>query len=76
MPTLDELSPGHCGRVLSIQGEPDLIQRLLDFGLVEGEELEVVGIAPLGDPMEIRCGSSRFSLRRRDAAGIEIREIE
>lgn len=43
--------------------------------MIEGAELEVVGFAPLGDPMEIRLGAARLTVRRRDAAGIEIHEI-
>jgi ferrous iron transport protein A len=47
----------------------------MDLGVLEGEELEVVGFAPLGDPMELRLGNSRLSLRRHDAAGIEVHEL-
>ena len=75
MPTLDQLRPGQRGRVLSLQGDPPLVQRLMDLGVLEGEEVEVVGFAPLGDPMELRLGNARLSLRRRDAAGIEVHEL-
>ena len=34
-----------------------------------------LGFAPLGDPMEIRLGNARLTLRRHDAAGIEIHEL-
>jgi len=73
--TLDQLRPGRRGRVLSLQGDPALVQRLLDMGVLEGEEVEVVGFAPLGDPMEVRLGPARLTLRRRDAAGIEVHEL-
>jgi Fe2+ transport system protein FeoA len=75
VPTLDQLRPGQRGRVLSLQGDAALIQRLMDLGVIEEAELEVVGFAPLGDPMEIRLGDSRLSLRRHDAAGIEVHEL-
>jgi ferrous iron transport protein A len=75
VPTLDQLRPGGRGRVLSLQGDPALVQRLLDMGLLEGEEVEVVGFAPLGDPLEVRLGAARLTLRRRDAAGIEVHEL-
>jgi ferrous iron transport protein A len=75
VPTLDQLRPGQRGRVLSLQGDAPLVQRLMDLGVLEGEEVEVVGFAPLGDPMEVRLGNARLSLRRRDAAGIEIHEL-
>lgn len=75
MPTLDQLRPGQRGRILSLQGDAALVQRLLDMGVLEGEELEVVGFAPLGDPMEVRLGAARLTLRRRDASGIEVHPL-
>jgi Fe2+ transport system protein FeoA len=75
VPTLDELRPGQRGRVLSLQGDAAITQRLLELGMLEGAEIEVVGFAPLGDPMEVRLGTARLTLRRYDASGIEIHEI-
>ena len=73
MPTLADLSPGQGAEILSVSGDPALVQRLYEFGLLEGERVEVVALAPLGDPIEIRLGNSRLSLRRAEAAGIQIR---
>jgi ferrous iron transport protein A len=73
MPSLDQLAAGQLGRVESIQGDDALVQRLLEMGLLEGEEIEVVGFAPLGDPMEIRLRDYRLSLRRAEAAGVTVR---
>jgi ferrous iron transport protein A len=75
VPTLDQLRPGQRGRVLSLQGDAAVTQRLLELGMLEGAEIEVVGFAPLGDPMEVRLGTARLTLRRHDASGIEIHEI-
>jgi ferrous iron transport protein A len=72
MATLDTLRPGQRARVISVQGDDALVQRLLEMGLMDGEELEVIGFAPLGDPMEIRLRDYRLSLRRTEAARIEI----
>ena len=73
MTTLDRLPTGSRGEIASLSGDPGLVQRLLEFGLFEGETVEVIGTAPLGDPIEIRLGSTRLSLRRAEAAGIQIR---
>ena len=54
MPSLDQLVAGQRARIEAVCGEDALVQRLLEMGLLEGEEIEVVGFAPLGDPMEIR----------------------
>jgi ferrous iron transport protein A len=42
----------------------------MEMGLLEGEEVEVLGVAPMGDPLEIRVGDYRLSLRRREAARV------
>jgi ferrous iron transport protein A len=72
MPSLDQLRPGQRGRITALQGDDALVQRLMEMGLLENEEVEVVGLAPLGDPMEIRLGDYRLSLRRREAARVQI----
>jgi ferrous iron transport protein A len=72
MPSLDQLRPGQRGRITAIQGGDALVQRLMEMGLLENEEVEVVGLAPLGDPLEIRLGDYRLSLRRGEAARVQI----
>ncbi len=46
-------------------------QRLMDMGFVPNAEVEVVRVATLGDPMEIRVGDSFITLRKREAEQIE-----
>lgn len=72
MPTLDELRPGQQAEVTAVTGDPGLVQRLYEFGLMEGERLELLALAPLGDPIEIRFGNTRLSLRKHEAAGITV----
>ena len=59
MPSLDQLCPGQRGRISALMGNDGLVQRLMEMGLFEGEEVEVIAQAPLGDPLEIRLGDSR-----------------
>jgi ferrous iron transport protein A len=75
MPRLDELPAGTRARIASIVGDDALVQRLMELGVLEGEEVEVVGYAPLGDPMEVRLADTRLSLRRHEAAGIGVDRI-
>ncbi|AWM39026.1 Ferrous iron transport protein A [Gemmata obscuriglobus] len=75
MSTLADLSPGQRAEVVSVSGDPALVQRLYEFGLLEGEQVEVLARAPLGDPIEIGLGRSRLSLRKSDAAGIAIKVL-
>ena len=70
MPSLDQLRAGQRARIDAVEGDDALGQRLLEMGLLEGDEVEVVGFAPLGDPMEIRLRDYRLSLRRTEAARI------
>ena len=72
MPSLDQLRPGQRGRITALQGGDALMQRLMEMGLFEGEEIEVVRLAPLGDPLEIRLGDYFLSLRRSEAARVQI----
>jgi ferrous iron transport protein A len=75
MPNLSELRPGNRAEVLAVGGDPNLVQRLYEFGLLEGETVELVGVAPLGDPIEIRLGNTRLTLRKAEAAGISVRVL-
>ncbi len=75
MTTLADLVPGQTAEVLSVTGDPALVQRLYEFGLLEGERIEVLALALLGDPIEISLGNSRLTLRRAEAAGIGVRVI-
>ena len=73
MTTLDQLGAGQAGRVEAVAGDPALVQRLYEMGLLEGEVVEVVGFAPLGDPVEVRVGNTRLSLRKPEAAAVSVR---
>jgi ferrous iron transport protein A len=72
MPTLEQLQQGQIATVVAISGTDGIGQRLMEMGVFEGEEVEVLGFAPLGDPMEIRLRDYRLSLRRSEAARIEV----
>jgi len=56
--------------IVRIDGSDHLTQRLLEFCLLEGDPIEVIGVAPLGDPLEIRARHGVLSLRRNEAARI------
>lgn len=76
MPTLDQLTPGQSAAVEAIGGEASLVQRLYELGLFEGETVEVVAYAPLGDPVEVRVGATRLSLRRREASAVTVGPVQ
>lgn len=72
MLTLDQLKPGNRALVESLAGDPGLIQRLYEMGLMEGESVEFLATAPLGDPIEVKVSNTRMSLRKKDAAGVVV----
>jgi ferrous iron transport protein A len=72
MSSLDQLALGQKARVVALEGDDVVVQRLLEMGMLEGEEIEVIGFAPLGDPMEIRLRGYRLSLRRTEAARVQV----
>ncbi len=70
--TLDELKPGQSGRITTIGVVGPLRRRLMDMGVLVGEEVKVIKVAPLGDPLEVSLKSYRLSLRRSEAQGIDV----
>ncbi len=69
---LSELPPGAKGKVVRITNTEGVRRRLLDMGVVSGAEVLVEGVAPLGDPMEIKVKGYRLSLRKNEAASIYV----
>ncbi len=57
------------------QSEQRYRQKLLSMGLSKGTVFTIVRTAPLGDPVEIRIGSSSLSLRKDEADSIEVEEL-
>ncbi len=75
MPALHQLAPGQRARIDAIAGGDAISQRLMEMGILEGETVEVVGFAPLGDPMEIRLGDYCLSLRKTEASRVLVTPV-
>ena len=72
---LNELKHGEKGRVVKIGGSGSIHRRLLDMGLVSGSDIEMQRVAPLGDPIEIKVKGYNLSLRKEEAASIQVEVI-
>lgn len=70
--TLDALIPGESGKIVRVTGDGALKRRLVDMGLVTGTLVKVIKYAPLGDPIEIKVKNFNLSLRKKEAATIEV----
>ena len=62
---------GH-GRIQSITGERSFRRRLLELGFLPGVEISMIGIAPMGDPLDVEIRGCRFSLRRAEAQAVSL----
>lgn len=72
MDSLRSLKVGEKARVAMVSAEGELGRRIRDMGLVPGVELEVVGRAPLRDPVAVRLAGFTLSLRNSEADYIKI----
>ena len=72
---LSELKIGKSAKILSIGGAGELRQHLLDMGLIPGGLVKLMKYAPMGDPMELRIHDYELTLRRADAALIEVEPL-
>lgn len=72
MRTLDQLKPKETGVVANLVGTGNIQQRLLEMGVSDGAEIEVLRFAPLGDPMEIFVRGFHLTLRKSEAALVEL----
>lgn len=70
--TLDTLPLGEEAVITAVGGEGALRLRLLDMGLIPRTTVQVVKIAPLGDPIELRVRGYALSLRKEDAKNISV----
>lgn len=69
---LNELNPGERGTIMKIGGRGAIRRRMLDMGMVVGSEIEVERQAPLGDPIELKIMGYHLSLRKEEAAGVQV----
>jgi ferrous iron transport protein A len=76
METLDQLKAGARAVIREIHGDDGIAVRLLEMGLTEGEEIEVIGFAPFGDPIEFRVRGYRISLRANEARRLQVETLE
>ncbi len=72
--TLDEIAVGKTVTILKVGGTGQLRVRLLDMGLIPRTRVTVQKVAPMGDPIEIYLRGYELTIRKEDAARIEVTE--
>jgi ferrous iron transport protein A len=58
--------------VTALFGARPVRRRLLELGLTPGTRVQIVGVSPLGDPLELEVRGSRLSVRKKEALNIEV----
>lgn len=73
--TLVNLARGQIATIHDVsQHDEESRCRLFSLGIYPGVEVEVLRSAPLGDPLQVRCGSTLVSIRKKEACLIEVNQ--
>ena len=72
---LTDLLPGQAGRIIKILGQSPLKKRLMEMGLIKGQTIQKVKLAPLADPAEYIIQNTHVSLRAEEAQDVIIEEL-
>lgn len=69
---LSDLPKGRCGVIKKVGGDASFRRRLADLGFIEGTVVKASCCAAFGDPVVYCIRGFRVSLRKSEAANIEI----
>jgi len=72
---LSEVKPKTKCKIIKVSGSGSIHRRLLDMGCVKGTDIEVIKVAPLGDPIDIIIKGYHLSVRKDEAKDIEVKLI-
>ena len=73
---LSEALVGKTYEIIRIEGPRTVRRRIIDMGLVPGTQVKVVGIAPLGDPLNIVAKGYNLTIRKSEASFIVVRMVK
>src|SRR5690349_1726844 len=73
--TLAHARIGQVVTVARVGGDRGFRRRLMELGLVPGTRVELAGIAPIGDPLKLVVRGCFLSIRRNEAASVEIQHV-
>lgn len=69
---LSDFTVGESGTIKAVSGEGKIRRRLFDMGVTPGAELTMRKKAPLGDPIEVTLRGYELTLRKVEAACVEV----
>lgn len=72
MATLRDVKVGQDATVTALTGKGAVKRRIMDMGLTKGTKVHVTKVAPLGDPIELTVRGYELSIRKDEAAQVEV----
>ena len=72
MKTLGDVAVGDSSVIVKLHGTGTLRRHLMDMGLIKGTAFKVAKVAPLGDPVQITVRGYELSIRKEEAAIVEV----
>ncbi len=69
---LCDFTVGESGKIVKVGGEGKIRRRLFDMGITPQAEVTMRKKAPLGDPIEVTVRGYELTLRKVEAACVEV----
>ena len=73
--TLSQLNRGEKARIISMDQDSSVCQKLMNFGVFPNKTIRFVKSAPMGDPLEFEVEGRNFSVRRKEACAIIVEPL-
>jgi ferrous iron transport protein A len=71
--TLADVAPtGRCRVIGAAEEQQDFQSRLYALGLYPGVMVDVMHVAPMGDPLQVRVGHTLLSIRKSEARLVRV----
>jgi Fe2+ transport system protein FeoA len=70
--TLDQLPLGQSAKVVKLIGTTAVRRRLMEMGITPATTIEAIRRAPMGDPLDVKIRGYHLSLRKDEAASVEV----
>ena len=72
MMTLEQVVPGVSVVVEKVGGARSFRRRLMELGIIPGIRVEVLRVAPFGDPLELCARGCNLSIRAAEAREVQV----
>ena len=72
---LSDFTVGESGKIVKVNGEGRIRRRLFDMGITQQADVVMRKKAPLGDPIEVTVRGYELTLRKVEAACVEVEVV-